>query len=205
MVEKEPDNAGLFASYFIFQCEDFWHTPDEVYLDVPFLDSGLRDYYKALGKDADRSALISDYIEYKIPVQRLVKFAEAVEVQVKLPVVEQRTDRHPFCKELQADFLSGKVHRTYGGEDKDWAIPHLKKALAKPTMKLAQAIWRTLQDLEPDKLEATFRARKQSDTKRRSSSLILALQKPKWIPKKEGGICLPCGRIARPTVERLPF
>jgi hypothetical protein len=50
LVEKEPDCAKLFKGYYIFECEgDQWCQPSQVYLDEPFLETGLRAYYKAQG------------------------------------------------------------------------------------------------------------------------------------------------------------
>ncbi len=60
-VEKEPERASLFSTYYIFQLEDeVWGKPGQVFLDSPYLDTGLRAYYEALGDDSGRKWALSE-------------------------------------------------------------------------------------------------------------------------------------------------
>jgi hypothetical protein len=59
LVEKEPVQSKLFANYYIFERVDGkWGTPAHVFLDSPFLETGLTAYYNALGDKSDIKALV---------------------------------------------------------------------------------------------------------------------------------------------------
>ena len=48
----EPDQAKLFEGYYVLQGADAWWTGDSMFLDQPFLDTGLSAYYSARGAAA---------------------------------------------------------------------------------------------------------------------------------------------------------
>src|SRR5205807_5434288 len=78
LVEKDSTKAALFTDYFIFEGTDGrWYKPSGIFLDEPFLETGLSTFYEALKKDAHRSALSLSYADSAISSKRLLKFAEA--------------------------------------------------------------------------------------------------------------------------------
>jgi hypothetical protein len=65
LVEAEPQKAKLFADYFIFEGRDGkWHQPAGIFLDDPFMDTGLSAYYDAIGAEAKQCALAVSYRTY---------------------------------------------------------------------------------------------------------------------------------------------
>ena len=96
-LQKEPEKPSLFSKYCIFHLENGkWGKPGIVFLDTPYLDTGLRVYYKALGEGSGRKwALSPKYKESGVGPERLAKFAEAVGVQTRLDVVETSTYENP--------------------------------------------------------------------------------------------------------------
>ena len=91
LVNKEPDRASLFADYFIFELKDGkWGLPRLVFLDQPFLETGLSFYYNALGDGASRYELAEGYQNCGISVDELVRFAKMVGVQTELESVHCR-------------------------------------------------------------------------------------------------------------------
>ena len=87
-VQKEPEKAGLFSDYFIFQLENGkWGKPGMVFLDAPYLDTGLSVYFRRFGEDSGRKwALAPQYQESGIDREKLREFAEAVGAQARLEV-----------------------------------------------------------------------------------------------------------------------
>ncbi|MDA1274604.1 MAG: hypothetical protein O2960_11220 [Verrucomicrobia bacterium] len=78
LVEEKPTGSHIFEKYYIFKRVDQkWGTPSQVFLDSPFLDTGLAAYYDLLGDEAPRKALAGIYADLGIPVETIRKFAEA--------------------------------------------------------------------------------------------------------------------------------
>ena len=58
LVEKQRSAGSLFHDYFVFQRTDgTWSRPTGVYLDEPYLETGLQNYYEPLGDKAGKAPL----------------------------------------------------------------------------------------------------------------------------------------------------
>jgi hypothetical protein len=91
LVDKDPTKAKLFQQRFILQRDDHkWVQPSQLFLDKPFMETGLSVYYNALttsdapGADTVPRPLASTYAECKVPLPTLVAFAKAVGVRTDL-------------------------------------------------------------------------------------------------------------------------
>ena len=192
LVEKEPDRAALFVGYYIFERKDGkWGLPNQVYLDTPFRDTGLRAYYEALGEDAARMALASQYAECGISVSRITKFAEAVGVCCHLEIDEVSVRKHPQWENLGQDFFGYRVRWTDSAVDSDWTIKNLEKALKNPSEALSRLVWNTMIASEENVLEARFRPNRQYMVREAKSSLVLLLEELSWIPQGGGEFVVP--------------
>jgi hypothetical protein len=180
LVEKAPETAGLFAESFIFKCGDSWRIPGEVFLDRPFLDTGLSAYYGVLGDDADRYALSDSYQSYGVTAKHLVKFARAVGAAGRL-----------------------EIQRTTCNANADYHIPELDALLKSPNAALSQLIWRTLSDQDDDSwTTAKYPNNCNRSTWTAPSQLICVLRDHAWVPQTDGRFvrpaeaasdCLPAG------------
>ena len=91
LVEMDQNKAELFESYSIFHIDkdlddkSWWTRPSNIYLDLPYLDTGLQPYYEALdeGSDGWRWPLSLKYTQSGINRERLAEFVEAVGAQTK--------------------------------------------------------------------------------------------------------------------------
>ena len=86
LVEDDSSQARLFESYFVFKLtNNEWGKPSQVYLDSPYLDTGLRAYHEALDeKSVQKWALSPAYKESGIEPEKLGKFVEVVGAQARL-------------------------------------------------------------------------------------------------------------------------
>lgn len=103
LVEKDPESAKLFKGYFILQRDDGkWGTPGAVFLDSPFLQTGLSIYYNALrsatGKDDHPRPLAAAYENCEVTAKRLVAFAKAVGVTTNLDSINDLLPILPHIK-----------------------------------------------------------------------------------------------------------
>ena len=187
LVEKQPETASRFSESFIFKCGDCWRKPEPdsrhagVFLDRPFLETGLNAYYGALGDHADRFALCGNY-DYGITPKRLAKFAQAVGAAEFLEIQKTDCKNNPNGEQLGLE-NRGRKERI----DVDYYIPGLAKLLKdNPNVELSKLIWKTLcHHAEDSWMEATFRNNKAP------SQLICILTENKWIPQTGERFVLP--------------
>ena len=182
LVEKEPVQSKLFAKYHIFERVDGkWGTPAQVFLDSPFLETGLTVYYDTLGEKAKRKALATSYADLKISAERIRKFAEAVGVQTHLEISEAHCWENP-----QWTYLCG-----VGGErstspiNQDFTILDLKKLLSRPSTELSKLVWRTMCSLPryPNRLVAKYQRNATHGYRAADSQLVHTLRECAWVPQ----------------------
>jgi hypothetical protein len=198
LVEQQPDKAELFRSFWIFEGVDLWRTPDQVFLDRPFLDTGLSAYYDALGEQADRAALSNDYQNRGVSVKRLVSFAVAVGASKRLVIQTGSCWSHPNARQF-VHLAPG--NRTRYAIDKDFHIPGLDDLLPTTNAALSQLIWKTLCEQENDSW-TTAKYRNNSSYAVRSfpSQLTCMLRDRAWVPQTDGRFVRP----AEATRDLLP-
>lgn len=189
LVEREPKAADLFRDYHIFCCEDGWRKPEEIFLDQPFLDTGLRAYYNALGERADRALLDRGYENLRVGPRRLAEFAVAVGASKSLEVQRVRCEGNPKAEELG---VHAAGNFTCYGVDSDFQIEGLDELLPTSNEVLSRLIWRTLCE-QTDDIWATARYRKNYDHPEREalSQLACVLRDRAWVPQSDGRFVCP--------------
>ena len=132
LVEQDPSMARLFSDYFIFLGKsDKWIKPSGIYLDHPFIDTGLAAYYDALETAATCIPLAGSYQNCGIAAKRLVKFAQSVGAHTALAVQRRSSvGGHPLESHLRSDWYSPSVRRTSSEINEDWDIQSLTTLLA---------------------------------------------------------------------------
>jgi hypothetical protein len=199
LVSKWPSHAGLFAEYWIFERKDNkWGRPDQVYLDIPYLNTGLGAYFEAQGNTKDRVALSSRYQEIGISCDEFVRFAKAVGVITRIEVKETSCIGNPDWDYLRA--VPGE--RFTSPIDRDFLIPGLEKLVKNQTIEVAKLIWNTLCHLPryPNCLFACYQKSESRGARFAKSKLVHQLRKSEWIPQGEGVFVRP----ARAVQSRLP-
>ena len=191
-LQKEPEKASLFSKYCIFQLESGkWDKPGNVFLDTPYLDTGLRVYYespdprmqvwyKAYGR---KRALSSKYQESGIDLRKLREFATSVGVQTRLEVVETSTYGNPNSEYL----LDVGGERSTNPKNQDFMIPGLEELFETPNEKLSKLVWWTMQELPNWNLKATYQRNWRHGSHTSASQLIHHLRNADWVPQKQKG------------------
>jgi hypothetical protein len=188
-VENEPQRARLFANYYIFEGEDGkWHQPGGIYLDRPFLDTGLAAYYGAVGEKAKRYALAESYGRAEVAVKRVAKFAESVGAQTKLVPIEVSCYANPEWSYLTA---VGGERYTSSSINRDYTIDAIDMLLASPSIALSKLVWNTMQQLPANYLKATHQKSRSWGARYANSQLVHHLRKAAWVPQEEGNFVRP--------------
>jgi hypothetical protein len=189
LVEREPEKAELFGDYYIFETVDQWRTPSQVFLDKPFLDSGLSAYYAAMGDDAERVALSEEYLKRGVTSKRLVSFAVAVGATRSLAIRHASCWANPNVLHL---VHTAPGNRTRYGVDRDYQIPGIADLFPPTDVGLCQLLWRTLCEQEDDAwVTAEYRNNSSYSLRTAPSQLVCLLKEQAWIPQTDGRFVRP--------------
>ena len=209
LAESDQKAASLFKDYRIFKRrDDSWGRPDEVYLDEPYLNTGLDAFFGALrneGNNQQQLPLANNYRKGRISRDKFPAFAKTVGAQTSLIVTKQSTLIHSMRSSLREDSYMARARLTSSNIDDDWTIAGLKEALAKPSENLSRLIWRTLTEADESVLKAQFRPNQQYTIRTEPSTLVLTLKELQWIPQGEGKFVRPAAATRDLLPEGFPF
>lgn len=164
--EKHPGDIKLFQGHYIFKLESGkWGKPNQVYLDVPFMDTDLNIYYQILGSLSEQWALSEEYKTDRINPKKIGEFAK------KLGAIT---------------VLSINLDNGYNA--KDYTIKHIEDVLASININASKLIWRTCISHKNDS-PSFFCKQSRPDGRYNfscdgDSSIVAALKKYKWVPQK---------------------
>ena len=201
LVEKEQPHAELFADYYIFELVDGkWDKPSRVYLDSPFIDTGLSAYYDVLGKKAQHTALAKSYKNYGIDFTKLANFCKAVGIIYKLPIIKSDCYKNP-----QWEYLSGDPGGYGYSSDVDFVVENLDKLFESPTMELSRLVWQTMNASDEEYLNAKYKKSDKGGFRYADSQLVHVLRKRAWVPQKNAEFVRPCDAAREELPKGFPF
>ncbi|NDD90528.1 hypothetical protein EBZ37_00355 [bacterium] len=202
--EKDVTQADIFSNYCIFKRTDSkWCQPGFAYLDAPFKETGLSAYYTALGNTTAMAGLSEEYQHYKVPVERLVKYADAVGVHTRLEFERTSCYGNPKVNEL--------VHQSQGrwsdlGINEDYTIKGMAEALATNNEALSRLMWNTARKQRDTKwLLARYRKNSSYICKEALSQIGCILRDTAWIPQKGIGFVRPAEACRELLPQGFPF
>ncbi len=211
LVEDQPEKKSLFKDYFIFEVDlerddsRWFRKPSGVFVDSPYLDTGLTVYHEGLSEDSAsfKRALSPNYARSGVDLKKISGFAEAVGAQTKLAVKDQGIPSdHPEHQYL-VELAKGQW-RYKTGKNEDYIIPEIKTLLNAPSIEKSRLIWQTMRFLPEPCLRARFWNNKKFGNRAPGkSSLVHELKNAKWVPQKNANsisfVC-PCNAL----IEDLP-
>jgi len=191
----------LRKSYFKTENEK-WGTPGIIYLDSPFLGTGLRIYYELLDEGGQRYALSKGYENCGIDIKKLVAFCKAVGVRYKLPITTTSCQSNP-----QWDYLSGVGGQrwTSSSINEDYEIVGLDKLLESPTLEISKLVWNTIIGLAYKYSRAKFQKNISNRSRPASSQLVHVLREKAWVAQKNGRFVKPCDAAREALPAGFPF
>lgn len=185
--DKHPDDVMLFKGHYIFKLEcGKWGRPQSVYIDIPFMDTGLKDWFDAQDSTKRQSALSSDYISCGINPEKIGKFAKKLGAATSL-VIEKIpvSSNHPEWPYLSC---CGGGRNTCYGTNADYHIQDLTQFLSNPKVNKSRLVWRTMKELNHYDLACLHAhyARNGTNRAEAKSTLVHDLKKAKWVPQRCG-------------------
>lgn len=186
----EHDDASLLENVAFLRVDgaEAYHSPDAVFLDQPYVLSGLGLIYDGGVKGRDRRPLWSGYSRLKR--EQLLALLKDLEVEEALQI--ERTSipyNHPHRSQLIYGF--GSSRQTDSGHNIDYAIPQLSGLLARKNPEISKLIWRALAAEGSHVMRASYTPNRTHDPHRAPSTLALGLRDAAWIPAKDGTLRSP--------------
>ena len=212
-VESNSDNVALFKGYNIFNTSGGnWFT-SLIFLDSPYLETGLSVYYEDdnylefIDEENIDPYFSLDYEQSTIDPERLGKFARVLGARTQLEATEQIIpESHP---EWSNRLKQGSGHwRNNTGIDEDYRIPEFQLLLANPSITKSKLFWQTMCSLPESCLKARFRWNQSNPVNEGHSTLVHELRNSKWVPQKNGdtiSFVRPCDALRNDLPGGFPY
>ena len=204
LVDRDRTASSLFEDYFIFQGSGrLWSRPGGLYLDTPYLKTGLEAYYGPFGSESGRAALSDSYATFDM-LSRLVPFARMCGVAGCLEVATVSCADNPEKAFL---YCAPGAVLTQTGIDRDFAIPGLKTLFERPTLTLSRLVWNAICDRSQDEgiLKATFRYNQSNEPRSADSQLVHQLRNAAWVPQRDNAFVRPAEALRDLLPDGFPF
>ncbi len=184
LLDGDESAAKLLSSYPLFMGQDNkWHKASEIYLDLPYGDTGLSEYAAVVGASYKRTPLAAFYQALPIDVVKIATFA------AKLGAHETLEIRQTFCTENpERSYLLSAPGSRYGNSiDADYTIDHIAELAANESIRLARLIWNTMLGLSKThndrRLKAVYQMSERHGAHHADSQLVHKLRKHAWVPQ----------------------
>ena len=190
LVEDDPNHATIFSEYRIcLGMDGAWYLPRSIFLDSPYLDTGLGAFFDALSDDVNCVGLSSRYSEAPISQIKLVAFFQQIGVQFEIGIERCSCHGNPKSRQL-VDLAPGTVTRNQ--VDKDFRIANLKYVLTSGNLSLSRLVWKTLINAKVlDWTKASYRNNGGYPIIEAPSQLACLLRDSAWIPQVDGRFVRP--------------
>jgi hypothetical protein len=157
--------------------------PDDLYLDKPFVKTGLSEVQNIHRK-------IAVWGEYKNKLNKtelkdFVDFLLELEIMTELNVMEVRIRNNPNFSAW------GNVRITDKCISEDYSIRGLESYLSIQSIGSSRLVWNALIRADKTHAKARWRPNAQHDIQEYDSQLIYHLKNHAWIPNKNGEFCKP--------------
>jgi hypothetical protein len=186
LLDEDESCLPLLSSSALFLGSDRkWHKASEIYLDVPYLDTGLSECLDIIQKPQKKAPLNDVYKALPIDMLKIAQFAEKLGAQTGLEVT------HAFCRENpDFDHLRRAPGERYTSPiDSDYVIAGFDLLVAKNSEKLARLIWRTMFTLPVSRLRAVYRKNERGGAHYADSQLVHQLRAAAWVPQMGQFVC----------------
>lgn len=194
LLDEEPASASLLSSHHLFLGkDDRWHKPASIYLDAPYLETGISEYINILGISNKIFALAEAYASMPIDIPKVTRFAEKLGSLTRIEITTQHCSNNPKWDYLRD--VPG-VRFTDTGVNRDYGIRHFKQLTERKSVNLSKLVWETMRLLpetdygydwatHKNPLRATYRMNESNGARFADSVLVYQLRNHAWVPQGE--------------------
>lgn len=193
LAKDEDILKALKQHYIIFGADGHWHKPGKIFVDSPFVDTGLTAYYQLASSFGRRTALNEDYTSVDSQ-KTFLDFLLKLGVANVLEVIMVKCTNNPDFNDL----LRATGQPRDSGTDRDYVIPGLEDLFKFPSHQTSCLLLKTLTEVctlnsssIDHYLEATYRQNQSNPARHAKSQLLLQLRTIRWIPQVGGSFVTP--------------
>jgi hypothetical protein len=195
-LESDDNSASnMLQTYKLFLGADgTWRPANKIFLDQPFTDTGLIEYYKIVGVPKDVAPLAEFYKSLPIDTPKLMRFIETLRARKFLPISPTSCRGNPNWSYLLQ--VPG-VRETEYSLDSDRKILKFDALIDAKSTRISRLIWNSLIDREGSRIEilkAFYRINRQGGSRHTASQLVHQLRGAEWVPQN--------GKFVRPAAAR---
>lgn len=209
-LEGNPRSKEMFAGARVFKVASLatkWASAGRVFLDEPYGRTGLHILYElTTDQKVKRWPLDSWYGGCGIPVERIIKFAEALGCQSEF---DRLTVVASCAKNPNWGAILSKAPGERAGNvvNRDFALaPEAELLLRSKAPSAVQLVWKALcrsESLRPSVLQAVYQFTDRGGPRSSLSQLVYVLREIAWVPQTDGTFVKPRLAIARQLPEGL--
>jgi|JI10StandDraft_1071094.scaffolds.fasta_scaffold06698_2 hypothetical protein len=195
--ETHPDSRAVFSGTYIFQIDSpkfGWGTEQDVYIDTPYLRTGLKVLYDSAEDQDDRCwPLSSWYLTCGIPADKVAHFAELVGCKREFDNLYEMTGCQSNPRWSYLSQAPGMQYGTYVNLDYALTAEALK-LLHSRQVAASQLVWSSLCRVEsrnPAVLLARFQRTQRGGPHYAHSQLVCFLRDLAWVPLIDGEFVRP--------------
>ncbi|BCH27798.1 sacsin N-terminal ATP-binding-like domain-containing protein [Mesorhizobium sp. L-8-3] len=184
-----PYQAAIFkgACLFLAEGSDQLQTGGMLFIDKPFLETGLAAVYGPQGPLKNEKRPLGK--RYR-GIKGVLDFARTLGVIQHLQPARVSTSLHPEQSALWADYYRYGA-RWGNSTNTDWTIPGLERLLAQPDAAVSLCLWRSLQAFDRSVFFAKFRHAESYPMREKPASFLYQLKSLAWVPCASGGFKKP--------------
>jgi hypothetical protein len=184
--KTNPNESSIFKSgRFLLDDQQNWCMAMQLFLDAPYLDTGLSELSTIHKKKSVWHGYIDNLSESQL--KDFVGFMKAIGVKTGLDVVKASIHTNPNRGKLWEG--------TYGTRksqyeiSSDFSIYELEAYLNMHSVNCARLIWLALIEADSSAAVAQYRPNSSYATRETDSQLIWHLKNNAWIPNRQGEFC----------------
>ena len=203
LANDDSSSLGIFRDFRIFLGADgVWHTASEIYLDLPYEETGMSDYYDIVGLPEGVTELAEFYAALPpVATKKLVRFAGSLGARREAPISKVDCQQNPEWDYLR--LVPGQKY-TQTHLDEDHRIENFDELVLARNARVSRLIWHMMyrrgQEGNSQVILAQYRKNSSSGTRKAHSQVVHQLRKAEWVPQGDRNFVRPA--LAR--AELLP-
>lgn len=199
LLDQEPLSKTLLSSYALFMGKDSkWHKASDIYLDNPYLDTGLGEYAEIDGTASKQIGLADFYRDLPIDRAKITDLLVSLGASTILEIRKTSCHNNP-----QRDHLWSAPGSRHGNSiDRDFVIDRFDSIVAKKSIRLAKLVWNTMCALPNTEngydpkylgypLRAVYQMTERGGPRFADSQLVHQLRHHAWVPQRDNTFVRP--------------
>lgn len=199
LLDSDPSAAEMMGKYRIFFGQDGkWHPANEIYIDLPYKETGLNEFFQIVGSPDECTGLADLYDNLPIDPPKIVSLALSLGAISLIEVSQTRCQNNPRWNHLRL----APGQRWTSPINEDYFIERFDDLVAAKSVRIARLIWNSLNDYEPHPswLQARYQKNYSGGPHYADSQAVFQLRTSAWVPQDGGQFVKP----AHARAELLP-